>query len=111
MATLLAVPGEAAYGSRCDLDSGISAERPHLLWQLRHIVVWFVIALFLAAALNPYVTWLQQRRVKRILAILLTYVGLLLGAVGLVALVLPALITEVRALISFITTLAQQPGG
>lgn len=83
----------------------------YLLWQLRHIVVWFVIALFLAAALNPYVTWLQQRRVKRILAILLTYVGLLVGAVGLVALVLPALISEVQALIGFITTLAQDPGG
>jgi predicted PurR-regulated permease PerM len=83
----------------------------YLLWQLRHIVVWFVIALFLAAALNPYVTWLQQRRVKRSLAILLTYVGLLVGAVGLVALALPALITEIRALISFITTLAQHPGG
>jgi predicted PurR-regulated permease PerM len=83
----------------------------YLLWQLRHIVVWFVVALFLAAALNPYVTWLQQRRVKRSLAILLTYVGLLVGAVGLVALVLPALITEVQALIGFITTLAQDPGG
>lgn len=83
----------------------------YLLWQLRHIVVWFVIALFLAAALNPYVTWLQQRRVKRSLAILLTYVGLLVGAVGLVALVLPALISEVQALIGFITTLAQDPGG
>jgi predicted PurR-regulated permease PerM len=83
----------------------------YLLWQLRHIVVWFVIALFVAAALNPYVTWLQQRRVKRSLAILLTYVGLLVGAVGLVALVLPALISEVQALIGFITTLAQDPGG
>jgi predicted PurR-regulated permease PerM len=83
----------------------------YLLWQLRHIGVWLVIVLFLAAALNPYVSWLQQRRVKRSLAILLTYVGLLVGAVGLVALVLPALISEVRALISFITTLAQHPGG
>ena len=83
----------------------------YLLWQLRHIVVWFVIALFLAAALNPYVTWIQRRRIKRSLAILLTYVGLLVGAVGLVALVLPALITEIRALVAFITTLAQDPGG
>jgi predicted PurR-regulated permease PerM len=82
----------------------------YLIWQLRHIVVWLVIAFFLAAALNPYVTWLQQRRVKRSLAILLTYVGLLVGVVGLVALVLPALITEIRALIGFITTLAQDPG-
>jgi predicted PurR-regulated permease PerM len=36
----------------------------YLLWQLRHIGVWLVIVLLLAAALNPYVSWLQQRRVK-----------------------------------------------
>lgn len=83
----------------------------YLLWQLRHIVVWLVIALFLAAALDPYVTWLQQRRIKRSLAILLAYVGLLVVAVGLVALVLPALISEVQALIGFVTALAQHPGG
>jgi hypothetical protein len=28
MATFLAVPGDAAYGSRCDHDSGSSVERP-----------------------------------------------------------------------------------
>jgi predicted PurR-regulated permease PerM len=83
----------------------------YLLWQLRHLVVWFVMALFLATALDPPVTWLQQRHIKRSIAILLTYVGLLVAVVGLVALVLPPLIVEVRALIGFITTLAQHPGG
>src|ERR671911_2156398 len=32
-----------------------------LLWQVRTFVGWFVIALFLAAVLNPAVNWLQRR--------------------------------------------------
>src|SRR5215210_3065017 len=32
-----------------------------LLWQVRTFVGWFVIALFLAAVLNPAVDWLQRR--------------------------------------------------
>ena len=45
-----------------------------LLWQVRTFVGWFVIALFLAAVLNPAVNWLQRRHrlLKRPLAIALT---------------------------------------
>ena len=32
-----------------------------LLWQVRTIIGWAVLALFLAAVLNPAVTWLQRR--------------------------------------------------
>ena len=32
-----------------------------LLWQVRTFIGWFVIALFLAAVLNPAVNWLQRR--------------------------------------------------
>jgi hypothetical protein len=41
-----------------------------LLWQVRTFVGWFVIALFLAAVLNPAVNWLQRRHrlIKRPLA-------------------------------------------
>ena len=43
-----------------------------LLWQVRTFIGWFVIALFLAAVLNPVVNWLQRRHrlIKRPLAIL-----------------------------------------
>jgi hypothetical protein len=42
-----------------------------LLWKVRTFVGWFVIALFLAAVLNPAVNWLQRRHrlMKRPLAI------------------------------------------
>src|SRR5215204_4646297 len=46
-----------------------------LLWQIRTFIGWLVIALFLAAVLNPAVNWLQRRHrlIKRPLAIGLTY--------------------------------------
>src|ERR687897_409352 len=42
-----------------------------LLWQVRTFIGWFIIALFLAAVLNPLVNWLQRRHrlIKRPLAI------------------------------------------
>src|SRR3712207_3775992 len=50
----------------------------YLLWHVRSFIGWFVIAVFLAAALNPVVNWLQRchRLIKRSLAIVLTYLGL-----------------------------------
>src|SRR5215208_3054323 len=42
-----------------------------LLWQVRTFIGWLVIALFLAAVLNPAVNWLQRRHrlIKRPIAI------------------------------------------
>ena len=50
-----------------------------LLWQVRTFIAWFVIALFLAAALNPAVNGCngRDRLIKRPLAIVLSYLGLL----------------------------------
>src|SRR5215212_9858309 len=52
-----------------------------LLWQVRTFIGWFVIALFLAAVLKPAVNWLQRRHrlIKRTLAIMLTYLGLVVA--------------------------------
>src|SRR5687768_17535224 len=52
-----------------------------LLWQVRTFIGWFVIALFLAAVLNPAVNWLQRRHrlIKRPIAIALTYLGVLVA--------------------------------
>jgi hypothetical protein len=46
-----------------------------LLWQVRTIIGWAVLALFLAAVLNPAVNWLERRRIKRSIGIVLTYLG------------------------------------
>jgi predicted PurR-regulated permease PerM len=65
----------------------------YLLWLLRKPISWLLIATFLAIALSPPVNWLS-RRMRRGFAIALTYLGLLLVPVLLIALIVPPLITE-----------------
>src|SRR5215216_4759510 len=79
-----------------------------LLWQLRSFIGWFVIALFLAAVLNPVVNWLQRRHrlIKRPLAIVLTYVGLVVALVFMVVILLPVLIDQIQGLTTFVAAVA-----
>src|SRR3954451_9026265 len=83
----------------------------YLLYTLQQIVRWLVIAVFLAAALNPLVNWLQRRRVPRGLAIGLVYLTLLLLVAALAALVLPPLLAQVRGLVTTLVDVVRQPGG
>src|SRR5215213_4097964 len=84
-----------------------------LLWQVRTFVGWFVIALFLAAVLNPAVNWLQRRHrlIKRPLAIGLTYLGLVVALLFVVGIFLPVLVDQVNGLTKFVTAAAQAPEG
>ena len=83
-----------------------------LLWQVRTFIGWFVAALFLAAVLNPVVNWLQRRHrmVKRSLAILLTYLGLVVLLVLIAGVFAPLVIQELRDLINFIVGVGQAGG-
>src|SRR5918998_2693509 len=84
-----------------------------LLWQVRTFVGWFVIALFLAAVLNPAVNWLQRRHrlMKRPLAIGLTYLGVLVALLLVVGIFVPVLIDQIQGLIKFISSVANAPEG
>jgi predicted PurR-regulated permease PerM len=84
-----------------------------LLWQVRTFVAWFIIALFLAAVLNPAVNWLQRRHrlIKRPLAILLTYLGMVVALLLVVGIFLPVLLDQINGLIKFVTAAAQAPEG
>ena len=84
-----------------------------LLWQVRTFVSWFVIALFLAAVLNPAVNWLQRRHrlIKRPLAIVLTYLGLVVALLFMVGLLLPILVEQINSLIKFVAAVANAPEG
>ena len=84
-----------------------------LLWQVRSFIGWFVIALFLAAVLNPAVNWLERRHrlIKRSLAIVLTYLGLVVALLFLVGILLPVLVDQIQGLINFVVTVAQAPKG
>jgi predicted PurR-regulated permease PerM len=78
-----------------------------LIYQLQAIVVWTILALFLAIGLTPSVDWLHRRHLPRALAILLVYLVLILVLAGIAAVVEPALAQQVMQLIHVL----QQPGG
>jgi len=62
----------------------------------RGVLVWILIAVFLALALNPAVDWLLARGVpRRGLAVLITYAVALLGIAALGALFVPILVDQV----------------
>jgi predicted PurR-regulated permease PerM len=84
-----------------------------LLWQVRSFIGWFVIALFLAAVLNPPVNWLERRHrmVKRSIAIVLTYLGVLVALVLVAGIFAPVVVLELRQLIDFIVSVSQAPEG
>lgn len=84
-----------------------------LLWQVRTFIGWFVIAVFLAAVLNPAVNWLQRRHrlMKRPIAIALTYLGVLVALLFVVGIFLPVLVDQISGLVKFVTTAANAPEG
>src|SRR5215218_6240434 len=84
-----------------------------LLWQVRTFIGWLVIALFLAAVLNPAVNRLQRRHriIKRPLAIGLTYLGVLEAQLLVVGIFLPVLTDQINGFIKFVTTAANAPEG
>jgi predicted PurR-regulated permease PerM len=84
-----------------------------LLWKVRTFVGWFVIALFLAAVLNPAVNWLQRRHrlLKRPIAIAITYLVVLVVLLFVVAIFLPLLVDQINGFTKFVNTAAQAPEG
>jgi predicted PurR-regulated permease PerM len=84
-----------------------------LLWQVRSFIGWFVIALFLAAVLNPAVSWLQRRHrlIKRPLAIVLTYLGVVAALLLMVGILVPVLVDQIQGLIKFVASVANAPEG
>jgi predicted PurR-regulated permease PerM len=84
-----------------------------LLWQVKTFIGWLVIALFLAAVLNPAVNWLQRRHrlMKRPLAIALTYLGVLVALLLVVGIFVPVLVDQINGFTKFVTTAANAPEG
>src|SRR5918992_3519905 len=95
------------------LTAAVTLGALFLLWQVRSFVSWFVIALFLAAVLNPAVNWLQRRHrlIQRPPAIVLTYLGLVVVLLFVVGILLPVLVDQIQGLIKFISSVANAPEG
>ncbi len=68
-----------------------------LVWVTRGVLIWILVAAFLATALNPAVEWVQAHGVaRRGVAVGIVYVLTLLAIVGISATFIPTLINEVN---------------
>jgi predicted PurR-regulated permease PerM len=65
------------------------------LTSLSTVLVWFAIALFVALALDPVVSWLEGRGLRRGVAIALVFVGFAVVFAGLIALVVPVAVVQI----------------
>jgi putative heme transporter len=82
-----------------------------LLVQIWQIILLFVIALILAGTLSPILGWLEQHHMPRTVALGLILVVLVVGIVGLGALVIPALVTQVGILATDAPTMQGRVAG
>jgi predicted PurR-regulated permease PerM len=69
-----------------------------VLWVTRAVLIWVLIAIFLAMALNPAVDWLTRHRVRRGLAVAIVFFGAILVIAGIAATFVPTLVREVNSL-------------
>ena len=74
-----------------------------LVWTLARlapVILVLITALMLVATMQPLITWMEQRRMRRGIAIAIVFAGLLLALAALLTLMLPALAKQVISLLS-----------
>jgi len=70
-----------------------------LMVQISNILLAIFVSLILTLGLNPLVDWLTQQKLSRTLAVTLTYIFFLGLVVGLFALALPPMVSQVQKLV------------
>jgi predicted PurR-regulated permease PerM len=70
----------------------------YLVYLIREVVGLVLIAIFLALAIAPAVSWLNDRKVPRALAILLVYLGIAASIFGIGLVVVPPIVNGVNGL-------------
>lgn len=79
-----------------------------VVWIARSVLAWVVIALFLALALNPFVSWIERRTsLPRGPAIAIAYLIVLIVIVAVAASFLPKLIEEVNGFVQALPSYVQ----
>jgi predicted PurR-regulated permease PerM len=69
-----------------------------LLWQLRNLVVTLMIAIVLAAALSPIINGAEKLGIPRWLAVLVVYLALIAGLMGIGLILGPTIVTQTQRL-------------
>jgi predicted PurR-regulated permease PerM len=73
----------------------------HLVAVARHVLVWIIISIFLALAINPFVEWLQRRGIhRRGIATTVAFFVVMLGVVAVGALFIPTLVDNVNKFVA-----------
>ena len=70
---------------------------------LATILTYIGAAIFLALGLDPFVTWLERRKVKRPIAILIALVAVLGIFTGLVFAIIPVLVKQITSVVKLVT--------
>lgn len=70
-----------------------------LLWQLRSLLVIFMISVVLAATLAPIVDFAEKMRIPRWLGVILSYLSLILIITGVALAIGPTVITQIQRLL------------
>ncbi len=78
-----------------------------LLWQLQSLLITFMVAFVLAAAIAPLVEWAEQRNLPRWLAVILVYLTLIVGLILSLLWIGPTVLTQIEGLIRQIPVYSQ----
>lgn len=78
------------------------------LSSLGTVITYVGIALFLALGLDPVVTWLENRGVKRGLAVAIVFLTLLLILAGIIWAIVPTLVAQIQSFIGSLPRLIAQ---
>jgi predicted PurR-regulated permease PerM len=80
----------------------------YILWQIREVLLLVFAAVVFAVVLNRVVQWLQQRGIKRGIAIAITVITLLITLVSLFAVIGPSFAEQLQQLIDLVPTLLER---
>lgn len=75
-----------------------------LLWQLRSLLVIFMISAVLAATLAPIVDFAEKMRIPRWLGVILSYLAIILIITGVALVIGPTVITQIQRLLQKLPT-------
>lgn len=70
----------------------------YFLYLIRDIVAILFVSLVLASALNPWVDWMQKKKLPRVLGIIFIYLALFIIISSVVYLIIPPIISQVNEL-------------
>lgn len=81
------------------------------LYLIRAVIIALFISLIMMSALNPLIRKLENKKIPRIIAIIMTFVVILVIVSGIIASIVPPFIDQSRSLINQIPDLLDRYGG